>query len=202
MALEWRKSVSQTSGSVQSLSATPVFWECRTLWLNMETPAGAHRRALAVCTCRFVEMKFCSSSPEAIKGSLGFQGFYKFSESTLVPFGRKKNSMGIFWSRLWNVKPDLIPKGHCAGLLEGTFHLMLRSYRRQWTAVELGLHCWQFAVPAVCPPSYCLFCTREFWNETTWQLFLPAPPPKKKHFSGNNIYISCGFPSKKSVWNK
>lgn len=43
---------------------------------------------------RLAEIKFCNSLPEAIKGSLGFQGFYKFSESTLVLFGRGKKQHG------------------------------------------------------------------------------------------------------------
>lgn len=112
--------------------------------------------------------------------------------------------MGIFWSQLQSVKPDLMLKGHCTGLLEGTFHFMLGTYRRQWTAFEVGLYRWRSALLADWPLPYCLFCTKEFWNETTWQLFPPEssleiryislvafPAKKKKMFEINKCPICC-----------
>jgi hypothetical protein len=52
---------------------------------------GAHRKAsplLFSAAGRLAEIKIFSSLPKATEGPLGFQGFHKFSESTLVPFGR------------------------------------------------------------------------------------------------------------------
>lgn len=200
---KWHRCVGQCKSHLPCLLCKSV-----EQWHDTETQTGSQRKAspvrLAVAV-KLAEIKFCSSLPEATEGSLGFQRFHKFSKSTSVPFGRwGEPSMGIFWSQLQSVKPDLMLKGHCTGLLEGTFHFVLGSYRRQWTAFEVGLYRWRSALLADWPLPYCLFCTKEFWNETTWQLFPPEssleiryisfvafPAKKKKAFEINKYPICC-----------